>query len=93
MTTELQSTDMMVMTVPVPATRPDELSISALGRDVTVLGPDGFSHKVAMPLEADMECLHAELFHGILALRAPRVPTALAAPPAEPREIPVQPAV
>ena len=36
-------------------------------------GPEGFSHELELPAEADMDQLEVELYHGYLELRAPRV--------------------
>jgi hypothetical protein len=62
--------DMMVVTVRVPTTTAADLSLTIAAGMVRVLGPGGFRHEVAMP-EADLERLQAELYRGILELRAP----------------------
>jgi HSP20 family molecular chaperone IbpA len=72
MTPELETADMMVVTLQVPAREAGELAVT-VGRDVIrVVGPDGFRQELALPQGADPARLHAGLFHGILELRAPR---------------------
>lgn len=66
----LETGDMMVVTVRVPTTCAADLSITVAGSEVRVLGPDGFRHEVKMP-DADLERLQAQLYRGILELRAP----------------------
>lgn len=66
----LETGDMMVVTVRVPTTSAADLSITAAGSEVRVLGPDGFRHEVKMP-DADLERLQAQLYRSILELRAP----------------------
>lgn len=65
--------DMMVVTCRVPCTEIDELSLSVDDHTVTVSGAYGFVHKLELPAVADMERLGAELYRGILELRAPRI--------------------
>ena len=72
MAAELETGDMLVVTVPVPARAAAELQVTLEGATVRLVGPDGFRHEVALPDGADPERLHAGLFHGILELRAPR---------------------
>ena len=64
--------DTMVMTIRVPASSADELAVTASGSVVTVIGPGAFRHEVTMT-DADLERLHAQLYRGILELRAPHV--------------------
>jgi HSP20 family molecular chaperone IbpA len=66
----LETGDMMVVTVRVPTTSAADLSITVADSEVRVLGPDGFRHEVTLP-EADLERLQAQLYRGILELRAP----------------------
>jgi hypothetical protein len=66
----LETGDMMVMTVRVPTTSAGELSITAIGRTVRVIGPGEFRHEVTMA-DADLDRLHAQLYRDILELRAP----------------------
>jgi hypothetical protein len=81
---------MMVITVLVPTRLAAELSVTATGDAIEIVGPDGFRHVVATPPNADVDRLHAELFRDILELRAPRVE---AAPRhREARAVPVLPA-
>jgi hypothetical protein len=68
---------MMVVTVRVPTTSAADLSITVVGNDVRMLGSDGFRHDVTMA-EADLERLHAQLYRGILELRAPHAVRAVA---------------
>jgi HSP20 family molecular chaperone IbpA len=62
--------DMMVMTIRVPASSADDLTVTASGGVVRVIGPEDFRHEVTM-INADLERLHAQLYRGILELRAP----------------------
>jgi hypothetical protein len=66
----LETGDMMVTTVRVPTENADDLAVTAIGGLVRVIGPGGYRHEVTMK-DADLERLHAQLFHGILELRAP----------------------
>lgn len=68
--TAFETGDMMVTTVRVPTESADEITVTVVGRLVRVLGPGGYRHEVTMA-DADLERLHAQLFHGILELRAP----------------------
>ena len=72
----LETSDMMVVTVPVPTCLANELSVTAVGDAIEIVGPDGFLHVVATPPNADVDRMHAELFRDILELRAPRVEAA-----------------
>jgi HSP20 family molecular chaperone IbpA len=73
MSTELLETgDMMVVTVRVPTTSAEKLSVEVAGHLVTIVGPAGFRHALTMPAVADLDRLHADLYQGILELRAPR---------------------
>jgi HSP20 family molecular chaperone IbpA len=62
--------DMMVITIRVPTSSADDLAVTAIGRLVRVIGPDDFRHEVTMA-DADLDRLHAQLYRGILELRAP----------------------
>jgi HSP20 family molecular chaperone IbpA len=86
MTTELETSHMLVVTVPVPARDATELAVTLDGAVIHVAGPDGFRHDVVLPSGADPERLHAGLFHGILELRAPRTDGSV---PMETRAVPV----
>jgi HSP20 family molecular chaperone IbpA len=89
MSTDLLETgDMMVTTVRVPTTSAEELSITAIGRIVRVIGPDEFRHEVTMA-DADLDRLHAQLYRGILELRAPH--TVEPAKPPVARAVAVEP--
>jgi HSP20 family molecular chaperone IbpA len=68
----LETGDMMVVTVRVPTTSAEELSVEVAGHEVTILGPTGFRHRLTMPEVADLDRLHADLYQEILELRAPR---------------------
>jgi HSP20 family molecular chaperone IbpA len=68
----LETNDMMVVTVHVPTTSAEELSVDAAGHRVTIRGPGDFRHALLMPEAADVDRLHAGLFCDILELRAPR---------------------
>jgi HSP20 family molecular chaperone IbpA len=68
----LETGDMMVVTVRVPTTNAADISITVAGSSVRVLGTNGFCHEVTMP-QADLERLQAQLYRGILELRAPHV--------------------
>ena len=72
MTTNLETADMLVVTVRVPARTAADLSLTLDGGVIRVAGPDGFAREVALPRGADPARLHAGLFHSILELRAPR---------------------
>jgi len=80
---ELETRDMLVLTVAVPTEHVGELAVSVIERTVVVTGPGGFIKQLQFPLEADMGRLHAGLYRGILELRAPRE----TAPPARSIEI------
>jgi HSP20 family molecular chaperone IbpA len=73
MTAELETSHMLVVTVPVPARDAGELAVTLDGAVIHVAGPDRYRHDVALPERADPERLHAGLFHGILELRAPQI--------------------
>jgi hypothetical protein len=83
--TAFETGDMMVTTVRVPTESADEIAVTAVGRLVRVIGPGGYRHEVTMA-DADLERLHAQLFHGILELRAPHT---LEPPPPVPHAVPV----
>jgi HSP20 family molecular chaperone IbpA len=72
MTAELETADMMVVTIQVPAREARELAVTVDGDVIRVVGPDGFRQQLALPQGADAARMHAGLFHGILELRAPR---------------------
>jgi HSP20 family molecular chaperone IbpA len=67
---QLETGDMMVVTVRVPTTSAEKLSITAVGSAVRVIGPGEFRHEVTMA-DADLDRLHAQLYRDILELRAP----------------------
>jgi hypothetical protein len=71
-TQPLETGDMMVVTVQVPATSARELSVEVAGHEVTILGPAGFRHGLELSTAADAGRLHAALYLGSLELRAPR---------------------
>jgi HSP20 family molecular chaperone IbpA len=68
----LETGDMMVVTVRVPTTSAEDLSVEVAGHEVTIHGPTEFRHALTMPAAADVDRLHADLYQGILELRAPR---------------------
>jgi HSP20 family molecular chaperone IbpA len=72
MTADLETADMMVVTIQVPAREAGELAVTVDEDVIRVVGPDGFRQQLALPQGADAARLHAGLFHGILELRAPR---------------------
>jgi HSP20 family molecular chaperone IbpA len=72
----LETADMLVVTTRVPTRDPAEVSVTVRKGLIHVLGPDGFRHEMPLPAGADAERLHAELFHDILELRAPRATVA-----------------
>lgn len=63
----------IVVTFPVPCYELSELELTSKNHTVVVAGPEGFSHELELPAEADMDQLEVELYHGYLELRAPRV--------------------
>ena len=63
----------IVVTFPVPCQELGELEVTSDDHTVVVAGPQGFSHELELPAEADMDRLEVELYHGYLELRAPRV--------------------
>jgi HSP20 family molecular chaperone IbpA len=65
-----ESGDMMVVTVRVPTRSADELSVTATDGLVRVVGPGDFHREVRLA-DADLNRLQAQLFRGILELRAP----------------------
>lgn len=86
MKSDLETGDMRVVTVRVPTDNPSELTVAAIDHTVRIRGPYGYSKEIILSPEADMERLHAELFHTILELRAP---TARTERPVWAREVPV----
>jgi len=74
----LETMDMMVVTVRVPTRDASDLAVSVEGAVIHVLGPDGFQHDVPLPDGADADRLHADLFHDVLELRAPRTDSPVA---------------
>jgi HSP20 family molecular chaperone IbpA len=72
MTPNMETADMLVVTVQVPVSSAAELAVTLDGAVIRLAGPDGFVREVALPHGADPARLHAGLFHGILELRAPR---------------------
>jgi hypothetical protein len=63
--------DTMVVTCPVSCDELADLDIAVAEPTVTVTGPGGFRHELELP-GAALDRLSAELYHGILELRAPR---------------------
>lgn len=86
MKTDFETGDMRVVTMRVPTNEPDELAVAAIDHVVRVRGPNGYRNEITLSRDADMERLHAELFHNILELRAP---TGRAEAPHWAREVPV----
>ena len=82
-----ESGDTMVVTVRVPTANADDLAVTAIGRLVRVIGPGDYRHEVTME-DADLGRLHAQLFRGILELRAPR--SVEPAPPLVAHAVPVE---
>jgi len=72
MSTQQETGDMLVVTLPVPTTDAHELTIWIEEAVAHVLGPGGFHRKVNLPDGADAGRLQAGLFGDILELRAPR---------------------
>ena len=73
MSTSLETGDMLVVTLPVPTTDADELTVWVTGSVARIVGPGGFRREVNLPEGADAGRLQAGLFADILELRAPRV--------------------
>jgi HSP20 family molecular chaperone IbpA len=71
--TLIETGDMMVVTCHVPCNDLEQLSLSVFDHMVSVEGPDGFRHELELPAESDMRRLSAQLYKGILELRAPRL--------------------
>jgi HSP20 family molecular chaperone IbpA len=71
---QLETGDMLVVTVPVPTTEARELQVWIEGAVAHVHGPGGFCREVNLSEGADGSRLQAGLFADILELRAPRVP-------------------
>jgi HSP20 family molecular chaperone IbpA len=84
----LETNDMMVVTVRVPAVDAEQLVVSLDQGVIRVYGPDGFRHDVSLPSGADPDRLHADLFQDVLELRAP---TTSRAPNVVTRSVPVCP--
>ena len=72
MSAQLETRDMLVVTVPVPTRDPDELQVRLEGAVAHVYGPGGFRRTVKLPEGADTGRLQAGLFADFLELRAPR---------------------
>lgn len=72
MNTSLETGDMIVVTVPVPTTDVDELSLRIEGTVAHVSGPGDFRRRLELADGADVSRLQAGLFGDILELRAPR---------------------
>jgi hypothetical protein len=64
--------DMIVVTVALPAECGDLPAVWACEHTVRVTGSGNYVHEVRLPLEADMERLHVQLYDCFLELRAPR---------------------
>jgi HSP20 family molecular chaperone IbpA len=86
MNAELETADMMVVTIQVPAREAGELAVTVEGDVIRVAGPDGFRQQLSLPQGADAARMHAGLFHGILELRAPRADSPGST---QPRAVPV----
>jgi len=69
----------MVITIRVPTSSAEELAVTARGSVVRVIGPGDFRHEVTMT-DADLDQLHAQLYRGILELRAPHITNPLTSP-------------
>jgi HSP20 family molecular chaperone IbpA len=80
----VETGDTIVVTVLVPCEDADELAVGVLGHEVTVTGPHGFRHDLTLPVEADMAHVSAQLYAGLIELRAPRLSMPL------PRLVPVR---
>ena len=65
----------IVVTFPVPCQELSQLELTSKDHTIVVAGPEGFSHALQLPAEADMDQLEVELYHGYLELRAPRLPS------------------
>jgi HSP20 family molecular chaperone IbpA len=76
----LETNDMMVVTVSVPTLDSKQLTVRVEDGIVRIDGPDGFRRDVPLPPRADVDRLHAALFHDVLELRAPRAAGALRSP-------------
>jgi HSP20 family molecular chaperone IbpA len=86
MTSDADETgDMIVVTLVVPPSARDELSVAVREHTVTVSAP-GYSRELPLAAEADTGRLHAQLYGDFLELRAPRCP----APADTARPVPVQ---
>jgi HSP20 family molecular chaperone IbpA len=72
MSAQLETRDMLVVTVLVPTTQVDELKVRIAGNVAHVYGPGGFRRTVHLPKGADTGRLQAGLFADFLELRAPR---------------------
>ena len=72
MSAQLETGDMLVVTVSVPTTEADELKVRIDGNVAHVYGPGGFRRTVNLPEGADTGRLQAGLFADFLELRAPR---------------------
>ena len=70
--TGVPSVDTLVVTLRVPATHGSQLAVDLAEHTLSIAGPGGFHRELTMSREADMEHLHAQLYRGILELRAPR---------------------
>ena len=72
MSAQLETRDMLVVTVSVPTTEAEELKVRIVGNVAHVFGPGGFRRTVHLPKGADTGRLQAGLFADFLELRAPR---------------------
>ena len=88
MTSPQETGDMLVVTLPVPTTDAQELSVWIERPVAHILGPGGFRREVNLPEGADGARLQAGLFGDILELRAPRADRS---PSLRHREVDVQP--
>jgi HSP20 family molecular chaperone IbpA len=72
MSVQLETGDMLVVTLQVPTTAAHELKVRVEGTVAHVYGPGGFRRTVNLPEAADGARLQAGLFADFLELRAPR---------------------
>jgi hypothetical protein len=65
----------LVVTCRVPVGELDELELRTGDHTLSIVGPAGYRHELAFPVEADMERLEVELHKHFLEVRAPLVAT------------------
>jgi hypothetical protein len=66
--------DMVVVTVTLPPECREVPAVWACEHTVRITAPGDYVHEVRLPLEADMDRLHVQLYDRFLELRAPRGP-------------------